>query len=167
MRLRDKVAVVAGVDNEGIGQATAMLFAEEGARGVVTDIHQAAGSRVVAQVQQQGGDALFLKMDFNSVDEIEQVFEETIKAFGALDILVNNAAVFTPKGLDATAEDWMRSLKILDEIPEDKCRRKSPLHCYCSAFSKIHMPPDTSIIGSMSLSAESAISMVLRLSRII
>ena len=68
---------------------------------VVTDIDQATGSRVVAQVQKQDGEALFFKMDFNSVDEIEEVFEETIKAFEALDILSTTQPSSVRKG-------WMR-----------------------------------------------------------
>ena len=88
MRLQDKVAVVTGVDNEGIGRATAIMFAEEGARVVVTDIDREAGSQVVAQITRQGGEALFLKMDINIEGEIKEVFEETIKVFGRVDILV-------------------------------------------------------------------------------
>src|SRR2546423_1319908 len=106
MRLQDKVAVVTGVKNEGIGQATAILFAEEGARVVVTGINREAGSQVVAHIKKQGGEALFLKIDINSEGEIKEACEETVKAFGRLDILVNNDAVFSPKGLDATVEDW-------------------------------------------------------------
>ncbi len=110
-RLKDKVAIVTG-GAAGIGQASAILFAEEGARVVVADVDQAQGDQTVAQIKINGGDAVFVRCDVSSEDDARGLSEETLAAFGRIDILVNNAAVFVLKGLEATVEDWQRSLSV-------------------------------------------------------
>src|SRR5437868_960629 len=100
-RLQDKVAVVTGGAG-GIGQATAILFAEEGARVVIADINERAGAQVVSLIKEQGGDATFVLTDVSREEDARRVCEKTLSAFGKLDVLVNNAAAFVLKGLDAT-----------------------------------------------------------------
>ncbi len=110
-RVQGKVAIVTG-GAAGIGQATAILLAEEGAQVVVADLDEVAGAKIVSQIKAQSGAATFVRTDISQERDAERVCAEAVKAFGQLDILVNNAAVFVLKGLEATVEDWHRSLGV-------------------------------------------------------
>lgn len=112
MRLRDQVAVITG-GTSGIGRATALLFAQEGARVAITGRNDARGQEVVAEIKQAGGQALFLRADVRFPDECRRAVEETVQTFGCLDILFNNAGVFYPNSVvDCTEEEWDLTLDI-------------------------------------------------------
>ncbi len=111
MRLKEKVAIITG-SGSGIGRATALLFAEEGAKVVVVDINREAGERTTSLITDHGGDAVFVNADISKEEEARRISDEAVRAFGKIDILVNNAAVFVLKGLEATVEDWQRSLAV-------------------------------------------------------
>src|ERR1041384_1636441 len=98
-RLKDKVAIITG-GAAGIGRATAELFAEEGAKVVVADL------------QMPECETLFVEADLSNEDDCRRGCDEAGRTFGNLDILVNNAAVFVLKGLEATVDDWQRSLSV-------------------------------------------------------
>ncbi len=110
-RLKDKVAIITG-GGAGIGQATAVLFAEEGAKVVIGDVDQTGGETTAAQINAAGGEALFVCADISKEDDARKLTDEALRAFGSVDILVNNAAAFVLKGLEATVEDWQRSLGV-------------------------------------------------------
>lgn len=110
-RLEGKVAIVTG-GAAGIGQATAILFAEEGSKVVVADVDEAAGAATVAHIQAQGGQAAFVRTDISQESDARRACDEAVKTFGRLNILVNNAAAFVLKGLEASVEDWQRSLGV-------------------------------------------------------
>jgi NAD(P)-dependent dehydrogenase (short-subunit alcohol dehydrogenase family) len=110
-RLRGKVAIVTG-GAAGIGQATAMMFAEEGASVVIADLDEAAGLETVEQILTQAGKAIFVRTDVSSEGDAEVVCRRAVEHFGGLQIRVNNAAVFVLKGLEATPEDWRLSLGV-------------------------------------------------------
>jgi NAD(P)-dependent dehydrogenase (short-subunit alcohol dehydrogenase family) len=106
MRLRDKVAIITG-GTSGIGRATAILFAREGAQVVVVGRDEARGQRVVAEIAAAGGTALFQRCDVRFADQCRQVVEGTVRAFGRLDILFNNAGVFYANTVvDCTEDEW-------------------------------------------------------------
>ena len=109
-RLHEKVAVVTGAAS-GIGEATAELFGEEGARVVVLDVDP-TGEAVAQRIRSHGGAALFAAADISVEDDVRQAMALAADAFGRIDILVNNAAVFVLKGLDASPEEWRRSLDV-------------------------------------------------------
>ena len=109
MRLKDKVAIVTGAGS-GIGEATALLFAEEGAHVVVADINQAGGEATLAQASARNGSAVFVNADISQEQGARDIVTTTVRAFGRVDILVNNAASFMQKGLEASPEEWRRSL---------------------------------------------------------
>jgi len=109
--MKGKVAIITGAGS-GIGQATALLFAQEGARVVVTDIDSSSGEETVAAIGEERCKALFVEADISKEKSARKITEETLKAFGRIDILVNSAATFIHKGFDATVEDWERSLGV-------------------------------------------------------
>jgi NAD(P)-dependent dehydrogenase (short-subunit alcohol dehydrogenase family) len=110
-RLKGKVAIVTG-GGSGIGRATCELFAEEGARVIVADVDQRQGESVAASIKNNGGQARFVAADISREDDAARLTVETVGNFGGVDILVNNAAVFVLKGIEATVEDWRRSLDV-------------------------------------------------------
>ena len=90
MRLQNKVAIVTGAGS-GFGEGIAKCFAREGAKIVVADINAAAGQRVVAEVNASGGAATFAPVDVSRSDSMAGLLVATLKAYGSLDIMVNNA----------------------------------------------------------------------------
>ena len=111
MRLAGKVAVVTG-GALGIGQATSIRLAEEGAAVVIADVNAAAGEETARGIAATGGKALFVQTDVSHEDSVQQMVQAAVKAFGKIDILVNNAAIFVLKGIDATVEEWRRILDV-------------------------------------------------------
>ncbi|MFN0123917.1 MAG: SDR family NAD(P)-dependent oxidoreductase [Blastocatellia bacterium] len=110
-RLQGKTAIVTG-GAAGIGRATCELFAEQGAQVVVADLDNKNGKATAAAINKGGGAAIFVRTDIASENDIKRLTAKTLRQFGKLDILVNNAATFVLKGLDATLDDWNRSLSV-------------------------------------------------------
>ncbi len=96
--LEGKVAIITGAAR-GQGEAEARLFAREGAKVVLTDILSDLGARVAGEI---GEAARFIKHDVASEADWETVIAGTLRAFGRIDILINNAAIYRPLGLEAT-----------------------------------------------------------------
>ena len=113
MRLKDKVAIVTGVDAGSIGQATALILAEAGVTVVVVGGRAQDGTETVALIRKGGGNALLLNLDIAKERDAKQACEDTVRDFGRLDILVNNDAVFVPRGLEPPDEDWQNSSKVI------------------------------------------------------
>jgi NAD(P)-dependent dehydrogenase (short-subunit alcohol dehydrogenase family) len=111
MRLRSKVALVTGAA-DGIGAATAELLAEHGASVVIADIDDRGGAEVRDRIVAAGGKAVFVHADIARPGDAASTASAAEIAFGRLDILVNNAATFVLKGIDATPGDWHRSLDV-------------------------------------------------------
>jgi NAD(P)-dependent dehydrogenase (short-subunit alcohol dehydrogenase family) len=111
MRLAGRAAIITG-GAAGIGRATAELFAEEGARVVVADLDENSGDETVSVIEGKGGEAIFVATDVSREDDAQRLCEEALRVFGRVDILVNNAATFVLKGLEASIEDWRRSLDV-------------------------------------------------------
>ena len=93
MRLKNKVAIVTGAA-QGIGEAYAMGIATEGASVVIADREREKGTRVAEQINSSGGKALFVEVDVASAVSTQEMAKKTIDAFGGIDFLVNNAAIF-------------------------------------------------------------------------
>ena len=91
-RLNGKVAIITGAGS-GIGRASSLLFAEEGAKVVVAELNEEAGRDTVQQIQAAGGDALFVEADIRQAAQVEAMVRQTVAAYGKVDILYNNAAI--------------------------------------------------------------------------
>jgi cyclopentanol dehydrogenase len=92
MRLEEKVALITG-GARGMGATEAWLFAKEGAMVVMADVLEAEGNKVETEINQAGGQALFLRLDVTREEEWRKVVSATEKRFGKLDVVVNNAGI--------------------------------------------------------------------------
>ena len=105
-RVKDKVAVITGAAG-GLGKAQALLLAQEGARVIVTDIHETDRLGIAEEIGRKGGESLYAKLDVTREAEWEAVIERTLSEHGRLDILVNNAGVILTKPIEETTlEEW-------------------------------------------------------------
>jgi NAD(P)-dependent dehydrogenase (short-subunit alcohol dehydrogenase family) len=111
MRLKDKVAIITGAAN-GMGEADARLFSAEGAAVVLTDLDQARGQSVAAQIVKEGGRASFIKADASSEADWHEVLAHALKLHGRLDILVNNAGISSSSVDSTSTEAWDRLINI-------------------------------------------------------
>lgn len=109
MQLAGKVAIVTGA-GRGIGRAMARLFAAEGASVVVAARTTTEGEETVRFIQETGGEALFIATDVSQGEHVRHLVAETVRVYGRLDALVNNAGIGGPgKPLeDASEEEWDR-----------------------------------------------------------
>jgi len=106
MRLEEKVALITG-GTSGIGSATAIRFAQEGAKVAITGRNQERGEQVVQDIVASGGEALFIRSDVRKAGDCRQAVDMTLERFGRIDVLFNNAGVFHPKTIpDCTEEEW-------------------------------------------------------------
>lgn len=107
--LKDKVAVVTG-GGSGIGQATALAFAKEGAKVVISDINEEHGNAVVKQIENLGAEAFFVKSDASKAADNKALVETTVAKFGRLDIGFNNAGIGGKPSLtgETDIEEWDR-----------------------------------------------------------
>ena len=103
-RLKDKVAIITG-GASGIGEAHAHLFANEGAKVVVTDLQDDLGEKVVAAIGKEGGDAIYVHQDVTSESDWDNVVKTTIDKYGAITTLVNNAGVANISGVEEETLD--------------------------------------------------------------
>ena len=112
-RVKDKVAIVTG-GASGIGRATCLLLAKEGASVAVTDITEDAGREAVAEIQNSGGKADFWHMNVTDEKEVEKVFADIYNKYKKIDILVNNAGIPGPPKAthELTTEEWDRVMDI-------------------------------------------------------
>ena len=106
MKLEGKVAIVTGATS-GMGRATAVLFAKEGAKVVVTGRNEERAQAVVDEIKGNGGEAIYVIVDASKVEDCKKIFDATIEAFGTVDILVNNAGMLSMSPLlEVSIEEW-------------------------------------------------------------
>ena len=112
MRLANKVALITG-GNSGIGEATALLFAREGASVVISARDETRGSAVAERIQAEGGKAIYVRADVRIPEDCRRAVVETMCAFGRLDILFNNAGVFVPQtAIECSTENWQLQIEV-------------------------------------------------------
>ena len=146
MKLKDKVAFCTAAAGAGIGQATARMFAREGAKVVITDMHLERCSAVADEIQNDFGvHALAMQCDVTSRKDIETAINETMERFGKIDILFNNAGTNRPSQIvDITDEVW--------DLVINTCLRGT-FYC-CRAILPIMMKQDFGrIVSTTSVAA--------------
>jgi NAD(P)-dependent dehydrogenase (short-subunit alcohol dehydrogenase family) len=111
-KLNDRVALITGATS-GIGKATAVLFAREGAKVVITGRRRDRGEGVVSDIRALGGVCQFIQADHTDPEACSRVVERTLAEFGRIDILFNNAGIVTKGSAETvTEEDWHNTLAI-------------------------------------------------------
>jgi len=111
-RVAGKVAIVTG-GASGIGRASAIRLAEEGARVVITDRNTADGKIAAKEITDAGGEAIFLEHDVSSEDQWKTVIATVLERYGRLDVLFNNAGIQLSNSVeDTTVEEWNRVMNI-------------------------------------------------------
>src|ERR1041384_5676548 len=117
MRLKDKVAIITGAAH-GIGKAYARRFTEEGAHVVIADIDGAAGDAAAKALLDSGASAWARRTDVRSFSDVEALTQETVKRFGRIDILLNNAAIYVTQKLwkgpveELAIDEWDRVIEV-------------------------------------------------------
>jgi NAD(P)-dependent dehydrogenase (short-subunit alcohol dehydrogenase family) len=111
--LQDKVAIVTGAAM-GVGEATAILFAEAGAKVVVADSNEEQGRQTVQTIQDAGGQASFVAVDVSQSEQVAAMVEQTVATYGRLDVAVNNAAITPDTALVSEFDEdyWDRLMSI-------------------------------------------------------
>ena len=111
-RVDGKVALISGAAR-GQGEAEARLFVKEGAKVVISDILVEQGQKVAADIVRQGGQATFVKLDVTKEADWQNAVDTTVRTYGTLNILVNNAGIFRTEGVEATSlELWNQVIAI-------------------------------------------------------
>src|SRR5438132_3076653 len=115
MRLKDKVAIVTG-GGVGIGRAYAHELAKEGAAVIVADIQEAEAKKVAADIKQAGGEAMAVAVDVTSPEKTQAMAEVTLKQYGRIDVLVNNAGLYSALKkktfMEIDPEEWDRVMAV-------------------------------------------------------
>ena len=112
-RLNNKVAVITGAAS-GMGAATAKMFANEGAKVVATDIQEDNLNKLVEEIKADGGEAVGVKHNVASAKDWDHVREEAVKAFGTINVLINNAGITGDYSKNAETTDEEEWQKVID-----------------------------------------------------
>ena len=112
MKLKNKTAIITGGAN-GLGRATALLFAKEGANVVVADMDENAGSKVINDIKNSGGRGLFVKVNVSDQEDVNKLVSAALKEFGKLHILINNAGIVSDGRLvKMELEQWQKVIDV-------------------------------------------------------
>lgn len=126
-RLEGKVAIITG-STSGMGRETAYLFAEEGAKVVVVGRREERAKEVVEKIKADGGTAMYVVADMLKDADIENIVDATMKEFGTVDILFNNAGMITYKStMDIDIEEWNNVFKVNVTAPLMLAKKVGPI----------------------------------------
>src|SRR5690554_4145770 len=111
--LDQKITIITGAGS-GLGEATARLFAKNGAVVVLADMDAEGAQRVLSDIENEGGHGLVVKTDVSKVDDAKNLVDRTVKEFGRLDIAVNNAGIggATAAAGDYPVDEWDKIIGI-------------------------------------------------------
>jgi 3-oxoacyl-[acyl-carrier protein] reductase len=138
----------------GMGRATALLFADEGAQVAVTDLNEAGARAVAEEIAAAGGRARAFQLDVADLAQIQRVVDETAKAFGRLDIVINNAGIAIGGPIESANFEslWQRALDVMLTGPMRVIRAALP-HLAASDAGRIVNIASTEALGAQSNSA--------------
>ena len=109
----NKVVIVTG-GGSGIGQATAILYAQEGAKVIVSDLNEKGGRETVASIKKAGGDASFIKTDVSKPEDCQALVKSSVDIYGRLDMAFNNAGIGGEMNpiADMSVEGWLNVINV-------------------------------------------------------
>ena len=112
LKLKNKVVIVTGA-GRGIGKSVAIGFAKEGAKIVVNDIYSSRAQSVVRKIKSLGPEAIAITADVSKKSQVLRMVNRTLKTFGRMDVLINNAGIAIRKPLSTITEDfWDKTIDI-------------------------------------------------------
>ena len=127
MQVSGKTALITGGAG-GIGRATALLFAREGAAVSIVDLNEGAGQELVREISRAGGRAIFARADVACAGDCRRVVERTVKEFGGVDVLFNNAGIIRrASAVEISEEDWDRVMAVNVKSIFFMCREIIPI----------------------------------------
>ena len=142
------MALISG-GSRGIGAAEAWLFAKEGASVVIGDVLADEGRKVEAEITETGGRALFVKLDVASESDWKTAMRQTVQTFGKLDVLVNNAAIYSRILIeDTTVKEWDRIMAVNARGVFLGTKRAIPEMRKVGGGSIVNMSSTAGLIGS-------------------
>ncbi len=127
MKLENKVAIVTGATS-GMGRATAVLFAREGAKVVVVGRNEARAKEVVDQIKAEGNEAIYVLGDASDLAFCDVIVNKTLEAYGTVDVLVNNAGMLSLSSVQAvTIEEWDKIFRVNVDSALKLCQLVAPI----------------------------------------
>jgi NAD(P)-dependent dehydrogenase (short-subunit alcohol dehydrogenase family) len=144
VRLAAKVSIITG-GGSGIGEATAKLFAREGARVAVVDVNAESGARVASEIGEAG---LFIHADVTKAEDMQRTVQTVTGRLGAIDILFNNAGISCVGTLDTTTEqEWDRVMNVNLKGVYFACKSVIPVMVRQNSGCIINMASGVSLLG--------------------
>lgn len=143
-RLQDKVAVITG-GNSGVGAVTALLFAREGAKVVISARREAQLEEVAAKIREAGGEVLAVVSDISRKGDADALMEKAVAAYGKVDILINNAGVL---------EEGLKPIDCVEDADLDRIidiNTKGTMYCMRAASKKMEEAGAGSIVNVASV----------------
>jgi len=145
--LRGKAALITGAAS-GIGRATALLFAREGAAVTIADIDEEGGNTVAREIIDKGGHALFEMADVTSAADCERILKRVSREFGAIHVLFNNAGIIRRASIvELSEEDWDRVMAVNVKSIFVLSRQVIPLMANAGGGSIINMASGWGLAG--------------------
>jgi len=147
MRLQGKIALITGAAS-GIGRASALLFAREGAAVVLTDVNEAGGQAVAADITTQSGRAVFEPGDVTCAADCQRVVQRTVRDLGGLHVLFNNAGIIRRASVvELTEADWDLVMAVNVKAIFLMCREAVPVMVSGGGGSIINMASGWGLAG--------------------
>jgi len=163
MRLENKVALISG-GARGMGAVEARLFASEGAKVVIADVLEDEGRRTEAEINETGGECLFVRLDVTSESDWREAVAATVARFGKLSILVNNAGIYrTNRVEETTGEEWDQVMDINAKGVFLGTKQAIPEMRKAGGGSIINISSVAGLVGSQDASAYNASKGAVRL----
>ncbi len=163
MRLENKVALISG-GARGMGAVEAKLFAEEGAKVIIGDILEEEGRKVEAEINEAGGECVFVLLDVSSEEAWQNAVNEAVSRYGKLDILVNNAGIYRAHNVEeTTADEWDQVMDINAKGVFLGTKHAIPAMRDAGGGSIVNISSVAGLVGSRATSAYNASKGAVRL----